>query len=75
MGMDELACKFPPILHNPIIFHVRLVLLVAFFMLVSFLPFNPENVGDMFLRNGGWLSPDFQCYIPEDLTFHPQYQI
>jgi hypothetical protein len=33
------------------------VLLTAVFTLVSFLDFfNPEDVGDIFLRNDGWLS-------------------
>jgi hypothetical protein len=64
MGMDGLACKFLPILYNPIFFHLRLVLLAACIMLVSIFAFNPENVNDMFLRNVGWLSPDFTVLYP-----------
>jgi hypothetical protein len=33
--------------------------------------FNPEDGGDMFLRNVGWLSTDYTArYIPEDRTLH-----
>jgi hypothetical protein len=32
--------------------------------------FDPENGGDMFLRNVGWLSTNTWLYIPEYGTLH-----
>jgi hypothetical protein len=32
--------------------------------------FDPEDGGDVFLRNVGWLSTDYTAYIPEDITLH-----
>jgi hypothetical protein len=36
----------------------------AGFLLASF--FHPDDGGDMFLRNVGWLSMGYTHYIPED---------
>jgi hypothetical protein len=33
--------------------------------------FDPEDVGDMFLRNVGLLSTDYRRYTPEDNTLCP----
>jgi hypothetical protein len=40
----------------------------AGFVLV--LPFGLENGGDMFLRNGGWLSTDYTVLYPRNMLNH-----
>jgi hypothetical protein len=32
--------------------------------------FHPEDGGDMFLRNVGWLSTDYTALYPEDIPVH-----